>query len=71
VDFETQMRVSDGRPDNTEQRQRKWKRNHDASTGIWKAGALYRHDGIVNWRQVAQNRSGWGRANREALILLG
>jgi hypothetical protein len=26
---------------------------------------------IVNWRQVAQDRNGWRRATREALILLG
>jgi hypothetical protein len=27
--------------------------------------------GIVNWRPVAQERDGWRRAAREALILLG
>jgi hypothetical protein len=30
-----------------------------------------RRMGIVNWRQVAQDRDGWRRATREALILLG
>jgi hypothetical protein len=27
--------------------------------------------GIVNWRQVAQDRDRWRRATREVLILLG
>jgi hypothetical protein len=27
--------------------------------------------GIVNWRQIAQERDGWRRATGEALILLG
>jgi hypothetical protein len=27
--------------------------------------------GIVNWRQVSQDRDGWRRATSEALILVG
>jgi hypothetical protein len=27
--------------------------------------------GIVSWRQVAQDRDGWRRANRQEVILLG
>jgi hypothetical protein len=30
-----------------------------------------RNVGIVNWRQAAQDRDGWRRSTREALILLG
>jgi hypothetical protein len=39
-----------------------WK--HDVENDI-------RQIGIVNWRQVAQDRNGWRTATREVLILLG
>jgi hypothetical protein len=27
--------------------------------------------GIVNWSQIAQDKNGWRRENREALVFLG
>ena len=45
-------------------RRPKTRREDDVEKGIRKMG-------IVNWRQVAQDRDRWGRATGEALILLG
>jgi len=40
---------------------------------MWEEGVEndVRKNGIVNWRQVAQDRDGWRRATGEVLILIG
>jgi hypothetical protein len=39
----------------------------------WKddVGNDKRKEGILNWRQVVEDRNGWSRATEETLILLG
>jgi hypothetical protein len=70
VVFETVMRTSDERPDNTKQRTGNGKGITIPALEYGKPELCTDMMKIVNWR-LAQNRNGWRRANREALNLLG